>query len=95
MSRPPDGHGGERKGPLRAFIKSECVEGETYVRESDHAARLAASHAVIGELYEALQAVESYLVERGIETRGVTGRTIVLPKIKAALAKAANREVKP
>lgn len=50
-------HGEERKGPLRAFIKSECVEGETYVRESDHATRLSASHAVISELRAIFPAV--------------------------------------
>jgi hypothetical protein len=38
------------------------------------------------ELMEALEMVETYLVERGIESRGTTGRTLVLPRIRAAIA---------
>jgi len=38
------------------------------------------------ELLEALEMVEIYLVERGIETRGTIGRTLVLPRIRAAIA---------
>jgi hypothetical protein len=37
-------------------------------------------------LLEALEMVETYLVERGIESRGTTGRTLVLPRIRAAIA---------
>lgn len=33
----------------------------------------------------ALKLCERYLVERGIETRGTTGRTIVLPAIRDAI----------
>lgn len=40
------------------------------------------------EFFDALVECEKYLVERGIENSGVTGRTIVLPKIRAAIAKA-------
>jgi hypothetical protein len=38
------------------------------------------------ELLEALEMVETYLIERGIESRGTTGRTLVLPRIRAAIA---------
>lgn len=38
------------------------------------------------QLAEVLMDVERYLVERGIEHRGVTGRTIILPKVREALA---------
>ena len=38
------------------------------------------------ELLEALEMVETYLVERGIKSRGTTGRTLVLPRIRAAIA---------
>ena len=34
-----------------------------------------------------LELVEKYLVERHIETRGITGRTIVLPAVREHLAK--------
>jgi hypothetical protein len=39
-------------------------------------------------LMEALELAETYLIERGIATRGTTGRTVVLPKMQAALAAA-------
>ena len=39
-------------------------------------------------LMEAMELAESYLIERGIATRGTTGRTVVLPKIQSALAAA-------
>jgi hypothetical protein len=38
------------------------------------------------ELLETLEMVEIYLVERGIETRGTIGRTLVLPRIRDAIA---------
>ena len=44
------------------------------------------------DLLEALEEAEKYLVERGIEIRGFTGRTIILPKIRAAIAKATGKE---
>ena len=44
--------------------------------------------AAAPELLEALEGVEKYLVERGIERKGTVGRTIVLPAIKKAIAKA-------
>lgn len=39
-------------------------------------------------LMEALELAETYLIERGIATRGTTGRTVVLPKMQAALSAA-------
>jgi len=49
-----------------------------------------AKHMPAPDLLEALIDVEKYLVERNIETRGTIGRTIILPKIRAAIAKAKN-----
>lgn len=48
------------------------------------------AHLIVAapELLEALETCERYLVERGVEFKGRTGRTIVLPKIRAAIAKA-------
>lgn len=43
-------------------------------------------------LLETLEQCEAYLVERGIERKGVTGRTVILPAIRAALAKAKKGE---
>jgi len=39
-------------------------------------------------LMEALELAETYLIERGIATRGTMGRTVVLPKMQAALSTA-------
>jgi hypothetical protein len=44
--------------------------------------------AAAPDLLDALIEAEKYLVDRHIETRGVIGRTVVLPKIRAAIAKA-------
>lgn len=38
---------------------------------------------------DALESVEKYLVERGVACRGTVGRTIILPKIRKALAQRA------
>jgi hypothetical protein len=35
---------------------------------------------------QTLRSVETYLVERNIETTGVVGRTIILPQIRSTLA---------
>jgi hypothetical protein len=48
--------------------------------------------AAAPELLEALEEAETYLVERGIDIRGVTGRTVILPKMRAAIAKATGKE---
>lgn len=47
--------------------------------------RLAEAEDRINKLTDALKEAERYLVERGIETRGVVGRTRVLPMIRKAL----------
>jgi hypothetical protein len=52
-------------------------------------ARLIASSP---DLLEALEAAEAYLVERGLDFRGVTGRTVILPKMRAAIAKATGED---
>ena len=54
-----------------------------WVVDADFARRLERER---DELLEALEMVEIYLVERGIETRGTIGRTLVLPRIRAAIA---------
>lgn len=41
-------------------------------------------------MFEALVAAEKYLVDRGIETKGVVGRTQLLPQIRAAIASGLN-----
>ena len=56
-----------------------CAEVETF------AGKLERSEA---NLLAALKECESYLVQRGVETRGTVGRTVILPKIRAAIAKA-------
>ena len=48
--------------------------------------------AAAPEMLEALQDAATYLVERGIHIRGVIGRTIILPKMQAAIAKATGKE---
>ncbi len=40
------------------------------------------------EMFDVLQQVEQYLVKRGIEHKGVEGRTVVLPAIRRALTNA-------
>lgn len=60
--------------------------------DADVARRLETDRAA---LMEALELTESYLIERGIATRGTMGRTVVLPKIQSALAAACDNFPQP
>lgn len=57
------------------------------IQESMLCAQLAHLTDVNKTLLETLEQCEAYLVERGIENKGVTGRTVILPAIRAAIAK--------
>jgi len=54
----------------------QCVNGWDALKQSHD------------ELVAALELAEKYLVDRNIDKIGVTGRTVVLPAIRVALAKA-------
>lgn len=56
--------------------------------DSEHDELLLNLFAAAPDLLAALKECERYLVLRGVETRGTVGRTVVLPKIRAAIAKA-------
>ena len=69
----------------RAFPNEATSDYSGYVTMILHARRLETDRSA---LMEALELAETYLMERGIATRGTVGRTVVLPKMQQALAAA-------
>jgi hypothetical protein len=73
----------------KPFQPTDLAVVQADSREGKANARLIAAAP---ELLEALEEAETYLVERGVDIRGVTGRTVILPKMRAAIAKATGKE---
>ena len=64
---------------LNDFIVACVAHGGKYLSEIERLNAQVAMHR------EALLSAEEYLISRGIQHRGVTGRTVVLPKIQDAI----------
>jgi hypothetical protein len=76
------------KTPLTDAVLSDCRNKPVttgYLAMAAHAEALEIDRAA---LMGALELAETYLIERGIATRGTMGRTVVLPKMQAALSTA-------
>ncbi len=66
--------------------ENELTHAESIAIICDQAETIERLNAQVARHRDALISAEEYLISRGIQLRGVTGRTIVLPKIQSAIS---------